>query len=133
LKGCDGPTGIAFDAAARQVLSACGGNAAAIVSAFDGHEVAKLPIGKGADGAAFDAKRGFAIVPAGRDGNVTIIRLGKSPSVVGQVATAVSARTIAIDETTGRAYLPAANLAPPVGNERPKPIPGSFRVIVLTP
>ena len=133
LKGCDGPTGIAYDPASREILSACGGNAVAIVSAPDGRQVAQLPIGKGADGAAFDAKRGLALVPAGRDGNLTLIRMGAAPKVVGQISTAVSARTIAVDPATGRAYLPSAKLAPAAAGERPKPVPGSFRVLVVAP
>src|SRR5437764_1228050 len=133
LAGCEGPTGIAYDPGPREVVSACGENAVAIVSAPDGRQIARLPIGKGADGAAIDPKRHLALIPAGRDGNLTIIRLGGKPVVVGQVATAVSARTIAVDPVTGRAYLPSATLAPPVGNERPKPIPGSFRVLVIVP
>ena len=133
LAGCESPTGIAYDSGSREVVSACAENAVAIVSAPDGRQIARLPIGKGADGAAIDPKRHLALIPAGRDGNLTIIRLGAKPAVVGQVATAVSARTIAVDPVTGRAYLPSATLAPPVGNERPKPIPGSFRVLVIAP
>jgi DNA-binding beta-propeller fold protein YncE len=133
LQGCDGPTGIAYDPASREILSACGGNAVAIVSAPDGRAIAKLPIGKGADGAVFDEKRGVALVPGGRDGNLTIIKLGMQPAVVGQVRTAVSARTIALDPSTGRAYLPSATLAPAVGNDRPKPVPGTFKVLVVSP
>jgi YVTN family beta-propeller protein len=133
LQGCEGPTGIAYDAASREILSACGENAVAIVSAPDGRQIARLPIGKGADGAAFDAKRNLALVPAGRDGNLTLIELGAAPKVVGQVSTAVSARTIALDPVSGRAYLPSATLAPAQGNERPKPLPGTFRVIVVSP
>jgi YVTN family beta-propeller protein len=132
LKGCEGPTGIAYDPQSQEILSACA-NGIAIVSKPDGRQVAQLPIGKGADGAAFDAKRHVALVPAGRDGNLTIIRLGPAPAVLGQIATAVSARTIAIDPLTGRAYLPSAKLQAPVGNERPKPVPGSFRVLVVAP
>lgn len=132
LQGCHGPTGIAYDPASREVLSACA-NGVAIVSAPNGRQIARLSIGKGADGAAFDAKRHIALVPAGRDGNLTLIRLQPVPEVVGQVATAVSARTIALDPVSGRAYLPSATLATPVGNERPKPVPGSFRVLVVAP
>jgi DNA-binding beta-propeller fold protein YncE len=132
LQGCDGPTGIIYDPASRELLSACA-NGVAVVSTTDGHQVAQLPIGKGADGAAFDRKRRLALVPAGRDGNLTIIRLQPKPAVVGQVPTAVSARTIALDPATGRVYLPSARLAPPVGNERPKPVPGTFRVLVVAP
>lgn len=133
LEGCEGPTGIAYDPSSNEVLSACGENAVAIVSAADGRQIARLPIGKGADGAAFDAKRGIALVPAGHDGNITLIRMGATPKVIGHVSTAVSARTIVIDPVTGRAYLPSAKLAPAQGGERPKPVPGSFRVLVVAP
>jgi len=133
LQGCEGPTGIAYDAAARELLSACAENAVAVVSAHDGRQIARLPIGKGADGAVIDEKRGVALVPGGRDGNLTIIRLGARPAVVGQVATKVSARTIALDPSTGRAYLPSATLAPAQGKERPKAVPGTFRVNVVAP
>ena len=105
----------------------------AIISAPDGRHIARLPIGKGADGAAFDAKRGIALVPAGRDGNVTLIRMGPAPKVIGEVSTAVSARTIAVDPDTGRATCLPATLAPAQGSERPKPMPGTFRVLVVVP
>ncbi|MEP7131497.1 MAG: YncE family protein [Sphingomicrobium sp.] len=132
LAGCDEPTGIAFDPAARAIVSACG-NGVAIVSAPNGRQIARLTIGKGADGAAYDAKRHLVLIPAGRDGNLTIIRLRPTAAVVEQVATAVSARTIALDPSTGRAYLPSATLAPAVGKERPKPVPGTFRILVVAP
>jgi YVTN family beta-propeller protein len=132
LQGCDGPTGLAYDPATRELVSACA-NGVAVVSALDGRQVARLTIGKGADGAAFDPKRHLVLIPAGRDGNLSVIRLQPAPAVVEQIATAVSARTIALDPATGRAYLPSAKLVPPVGNERPKPVPGTFRVIVVDP
>jgi YVTN family beta-propeller protein len=133
LQGCEGPTGISYDPSSREIVSACAENAVAIVSAHDGRQIARVPIGKGADGAAFDAKRGVVLVPAGRDGNITLIKMGAAPKVVGQVATAVSARTITVDPSTGRAYLPSAKLAPAQGAARPKPVPGSFRVLVVAP
>ena len=66
-------------------------------------------------------------------GEITVIRLSPKPTVVGHVPTAVSARTITVDDATGRAYLPSATLAPAVGNDRPKAVPGSFRVLVVAP
>ena len=133
LEGCDGPTGIAVDGRDKEVVSACGGSAVAIVSSPDGRQIASLPIGKGADGAAFDPLHHVALVPAGRDGNLTVIRLGPKPAVVGRLPTAVSARTIAVDPSTGRAYLPSATLAPAAAGERPKAVPGSFQVLVVGP
>ncbi len=132
LQGCDGPTGIAYDPGTEEIVSACG-NGVAIVSSPAGRRIASLPIGKGADGAAFDPKRHLALIPAGRDGDLTIIRLSPRPVVVGHVPTAVSARTIAIDPSTGRVYLPSATLAAAVGKDRPKAVPGSFRVLVVAP
>lgn len=133
LQGCEGPSGIAVDTKTKQIVSACGDSAVAIVSDPDGRQVARLPIGKGADGAAYDPIRGLALVPGGRDGTLTILRLGAKPEVVGTVQTAVSARTIAVDPATGRAYLPSATLAPAPAGERPKAVPGSFRVLVVEP
>lgn len=132
LSGCDGPTGIAYDPAAKEIVSACS-NGVAIVSSPSGRLVASLPIGKGADGAAFDPRHHLILIPAGKDGNLTILQLSPKPAVVDQVTTAVSARTIALDPSTGRAYLPSATLAPPVGNQRPKPLPGTFKVLVVAP
>ena len=133
LQGCEGPSGIAVDTKTNQIVSACGDSAVAIVSAPDGRQIARLPIGKGADGAAFDPVRGLTLIPGGRDGTLTILRLGARPAVVGTVQTAVSARTIAVDPATGRAYLPSATLAPAPAGERPKAVPGSFRVLVVEP
>ena len=55
------------------------------------------------------------------------------PRIVAKVATAMGARTIAIDPVSGRAYLPAADYLPAAGSERPQAKPGSFRVLVVTP
>jgi YVTN family beta-propeller protein len=132
LPGCDGPTGIAYDPATRQTLSACANGVAVVLSA-SGKPVASLTIGKRPDGAAFDERRHVALVPSGADGNLSIIELSPKPRVVATVQTAKSARTIALDPSTGRAYLPATDLQPPVGNERPKAVPGTFRIIVVAP
>jgi YVTN family beta-propeller protein len=132
LPGCDGPTGIAYDPATRETLSACANGVAVVLSA-SGKPVASLIIGKRPDGAAFDPRRHVALVPSGADGTLSIIELSPKPRVVATVQTAKSARTIALDPSTGRAYLPATDLQPPVGNERPKAVPGTFRILVVAP
>lgn len=132
LPGCDGPTGIIYDSATKETLSACANGVAVVLSAT-GKPVATLTIGKRPDGATFDERRHVALVPSGADGNLSIIELSPKPRVVATVATAKSARTIALDPSTGRAYLPATDLQPPVGNERPKAVPGTFRIIVVAP
>jgi YVTN family beta-propeller protein len=132
LPGCDGPTGIVYDPATRETLSACANGIAVVLSAT-GKPVASLTIGKRPDEAAFDERRHVALVPSGADGTLSVIELSPKPRIVATVTTAKSARTVALDPSTGRAYLPAADLQPPVANERPKSVPGSFRIIVVAP
>ena len=133
LKGCDGPTGIAYDPESRQILSACA-NGVAIVSAPDGKLIASLKVGARPDGAAFDEGRHLAFVPSGGEGNISVIRLGKTPEVIETVQTTKGARTIALDEATGALYLPSAQYgAAPAGGGRPTITPGSFAVLVVTP
>jgi DNA-binding beta-propeller fold protein YncE len=132
LAGCDGPTGIAYDAANRQLIAACDG-ATVVVDATSGKIVATLATGKGADGVAFDPKQKLAFVPAGRDGTLAVVSVGRGKaSIVDSVKTQVSARTIAIDPRDGRLYLPAAEYGPrPATGGRPPMIPGSFKILVL--
>ena len=131
LEGCDGPTGLTYDAADKLLLAACDG-ATAVVDAKSGKVLQTLATGKGADGIAFDAKQKLAFVPAGRAGTLSVISVaGGKASVVDTVPTQISARTIGIDERTGRLYLPAAKFAPPTGGGRPTITPGSFEVLVV--
>src|SRR5438045_9690245 len=65
LAGCDGPTGIAYDPAAREIVSACG-NGVAVVSAPTGRLVARRTIGKWAAGAAYDPRRHLIPIPPRR-------------------------------------------------------------------
>ena len=73
------------------------------------------------------------MVPSGRTGTLAVIDVRGTPRVVHTLATAKGARTIAIDESTGRAYLPSAQYLPAVGKDRPKMIPGTFRLLVVAP
>ena len=132
LPGCDGPTGIVYDSATRETLSACA-NGVAVVLSDTGKAVASLPIGKRPDGAAIDTRRHVVLVPSGAEGTLSVIQLSPTPKVVATVQTAKSARTIALDPSSGRAYLPASDLQPAVGNERPKAIPGTFRILIVAP
>ena len=132
LPGCDGPTGIVYDPSTRETLSACA-NGVAVVLSDAGKPIASLPIGKRPDGAVFDNRRHVALVPSGADGTLSVIQLSPAAKVVATIPTAKSARTIALDPSTGRAYLPATDLLPPLGEERPKAVPGTFRIIVVAP
>lgn len=131
LTGCDGPTGLAYDAADHMLMAACNG-ATEFVDARSGKVLQTLATGKGADGIAFDPRQKLAFVPSGREGTLAVIAVspGKS-SVVQTVPTQVSARTIAIDERSGRVYLPSAEYGPATPGARPSLLPGTFRLIVV--
>jgi DNA-binding beta-propeller fold protein YncE len=134
LPGCDGPTGLAYNPQDRLLIAACDG-ATALVRTSDGKVVQTLPTGHGADGAVYDAKRRLAFVPAGRDGTLAVIAFADGKArIAQQVTTQRGARTLALDERTGRIYLPTAQYAPPaVAGGRPTPVPGTFEVLVVAP
>ena len=132
LTGCDGPTGIAYDAADHMLMAACDG-ATDFVDARTGKVLQTLTTGKGADGIAFDPQQKLAFVPSGPGGTLAVIAVSPGKSAMVQtIATQVSARTIALDERTGRLYLPSAEYGPPTAaGGRPTLVPGSFRLIVV--
>ena len=132
LAGCDGPTGLAYDAADKLLIAACDG-ATDVVDARSGKVLQTLATGKGADGAAFDPKQKLAFVPAGRAGTLSVISLaGGKATIVDTVPTQISARTIDLDPRTGRLYLPAAKYGPAVTpGGRPTLTPGSFEGLVV--
>ncbi len=133
LAGCDGPTGLAYDARDGLLIAACDG-ATVLVEARTGKAVQTLATGKGADGVAYDARRGLAFVPAGRDGTLSVIALARGQGrIVATVETSRGARTLALDERTGRLYLPTADYMVAAGGGRPTMTPGTFRLLVVGP
>jgi DNA-binding beta-propeller fold protein YncE len=135
LAGCDGPTGIAFDPADRLLLSACANGQAALVDTRARRLIGLLPIGKGADGALFDDHRRVFLVPGGQSATLSVLAVGRDRHVTAlpAIPTAPGARTAALDQATGRVYLPTATFAPAVGNARPAAIAGTARLIVVEP
>ena len=134
LKGCEDPSGIAYDAAGGLLASVCGNGVTKILHAADGAEVASLKTGLGSDGLIFDPTRKLLFVPAGKAGTLTVITLSadSAPKVLQTVKTAVSARLGALDAKTGRLYLPSAKLGPPVPPDPwPSVVPGTFVFLVV--
>ena len=138
LEGCNSPSGLAIDKPGRRLFSVCDGKVMALTSADTGKVIATVPIGEGPDGAGYDALHKLAIASNGRSGDMTILDVsGPQPKVVATVATAPGARTMAVDETTGRVYTATAKFGPkpepsatnPRG--RAAPLPDTFEVIVV--
>jgi len=140
LTGCDEPTGLDIDRAAGRLFSVCHNRKMVVIDSKSGEIIASLPIGASVDGVVFDPAKDLAFSSNG-DGTVTIVSKGRSGryEVLGNVETQKSARTIALESSTHRLYLPAASYAPaadatPAGpRPRPSMIEDSFVILVLAP
>ena len=134
LTGCEGPTGLAYDAAAHMTLSACANGVAALVDIGTLKVVKLLPIGQGPDTVLFDARRQRFLVPCGRSGTLSVFAVsGKHVTPAGTVTTEVGARTATLDPATGRVFLPSARFRPAQQSQRPAMMPGSAHLLVLSP
>lgn len=137
LKGCEGPTGLAYDATANLLISACHNGVAKVVRAKDGVEVASLPIGRGPDAVIYDPVRKMAFVPAGQDGVLDVISLQNPAkiSVVQRVTTAQGSRTGTVDTATGKVYLMSSkpDASKPAVNGRVPRLAGTSEVLVVGP
>ncbi|MFL5539333.1 MAG: YncE family protein [Longimicrobiaceae bacterium] len=138
LAGCEEPSGLAIDRAHGRLFSVCG-NGKMVVTDMAAHRVvATLPIGDGADGAAFDPATHTAFSSNG-DGTMTVVRQDAPDryTVVQTLATQRGARTIALDPGTHRVYTVTAELgaAPPATADNPRPrrpvVPGTFVLLTI--
>jgi YVTN family beta-propeller protein len=131
LTGCDGPSGMAYDAKDRRLFSVCSNRVMAVSDPDAGKVVATPAIGAGSDGAAFDPGTGYAFSSNG-DGTMTVVQQsGAKWDAVENIATERGARTIAIDERTHKVYLPTAKTAPATGGGRASYLPNTFKVLVV--
>jgi hypothetical protein len=133
LAPCKSPSGLAMDVANRRLFSVCDEKVMAVVNADTGKVVATPTICEGPDAAGFDPSTGYAFASCG-DGNLTVIH-EDSPdkyTVVENVPTKKSARTMGLDLKTHNIFLPAADFDPPApGERRGKMKPGSFVIVVV--
>ena len=133
LAPCKSPSGLAMDTAHRRLFSVCDEKVMAVVDADSGKVVATPAICDGPDAAAYDPGTGYAFASCG-DGNLTVIH-EDSPdkfTVVENVPTKRSARTMGLDLKTHNIFLPAADFDPPApGERRGKMKPGSFVIVVV--
>jgi YVTN family beta-propeller protein len=140
MPDCVRPHGIAVDAAARRVFSTCSNQKMTILDADNGRVVANEPIGSFSDGAGFDPVRKLAFSSNG-EGTVSLIHEVDADHFVAldPLATAKSARTMAVDQHTGRLFLPAADIAKIEPPEKPggRPhvtyAPNSLKLLVFAP
>lgn len=140
VSGCEGPSGLAYDASRQRLFPACGNKVMAALDATTGRVLGTAPIGAGVDFAAYDpgARLAFASCREGVLSAVTLDAAGR-PVLAQSVPTQPGARTMALDERTHRIFLVTANFgpAPPATPEQPHPraapLPGTFRLLVVEP
>ncbi|HYL83329.1 MAG TPA: YncE family protein [Candidatus Angelobacter sp.] len=134
LAPCKSPSGLAMDTKNRRLFSVCDEKVMAVVDADTGKVVATPTICDGPDAAAFDPATGYAFASCG-DGNLTVIHEDTPDkfTVVENVPTKRSARTMGLDLKTHTIFLPAADFDPPApGERRGKMKPNSFVIVVVS-
>ena len=130
-------SGMAIDVAHHRLFLGCENRLMAVMDSTNGRIVATLPIGEGVDANAFDPGTQLAFSSNG-SGTVTVVRevTPERFEVLQVLPTVRSARTMALDPKTHAIYLAAADLEPQAAQQpgeprqRPKIVPGTFRIMV---
>ena len=130
---CKQPVSMAIDTAHHRLFSGCRSGVMAVSDYQAGKVVATVPIGKGVDGAGYDASSGDAFASNG-DGTLTVIHQdGPDQYHVAQtVATPIGSRNMGLDPTNHRLFLVSAEFGPvPAGGRRPPVLPGTFALMTV--
>ena len=133
LAPCKSPSGLAMDVKNRRTFSVCDEKVMAVVNVDTGKVVATPAICDGPDAAGYDPSSGYVFASCG-DGNLTVIHQDSPDkyTVIENVPTKRSARTMGLDLKTHNIFLPAADFDPPApGERRGKMKPGSFVIVVV--
>jgi len=131
-------SGMAMDLAHQRLFIGCHNKLMVMMDSSTGKVVASVPIGQGVDANAFDPGTQLAFASCG-DGTTTIAHEDAPDklTVVQTLTTERGARTMALDPKTHRIYLASAKFEPQPEQkpgeqrQRPKLIPGSFKVLVF--
>jgi DNA-binding beta-propeller fold protein YncE len=124
------PVGMSIDTKKRHLFIGCRKPQKLIVmSTADGKVLSDLPIGESVDATKFHNGQAFASC---RDGTLTVAgetSAGKF-AIVQTVKTRTGARTMGVDPTTNRIYLPTAEFEAGAGG-RQVTKPGTFMIVVV--
>jgi DNA-binding beta-propeller fold protein YncE len=126
------PVGMAMDAGKGRLFIGCRGPQKLIVmSTKDGKVLSDMPIGESVDAVKFDKGQVFASTA----GSQLFVAGEASPGkyeIVQTVKTGEGARTMALDPTAHRIYLPAAEYETGANGRRAAK-PGTFMILVVAP
>lgn len=133
LAPCKSPSGLSMDTKNRRLYAVCDDKVSVVVNADTGKVVATPEIGNGPDASAFDPGTNDFFASCG-EGILTVVH-EDSPekfTVVENVPTKRSARTMGLDFKTHNIFMPAADFDPPApGERRGKMKPDSFVIVVV--
>jgi len=130
---CKEASGLAMDLKNRRLFAGCDNKMMAVIDADSGKVIATPAIGEGVDANGFDPATQLAFASNG-DGTLTVVHQDSPEkyTVVENVPTKKSARTMGLDLKTHNIFLPAADFdAPAAGERRGKMKPGSFVILVV--
>ena len=139
---CGQPSSMDVDRAHNRIFVGCRSGLFTVVDGATGKIVATQPIGLVVDALEYDPRTAMIYVSTGGGDGALSIFHQESPDqyvLVENVKTLPGARTMALDQKSGRVFLPVADLGPlPAATaETPRPrapaIPGTFSVLVVGP
>ena len=130
---CKQPVSMAIDTAHHRLFSGCRSGVMAVSDYQSGKVVATLPIGKGVDGAGFDAAYGDAFA-SNADGSLSIIHQDTPDQyrLIQTLPTPQGSRNMALNPTNHRVFVVSGKFGPaPTGSRRRPVLPGSFSLMVI--
>jgi glucose dehydrogenase len=137
LPGCDEPASLAMDRETRRLFIGCGNKKLTVLDADSGKVVAQFPIGDHVDTTIFDSGQKLVFTSTG-DGKITVVREDSADkfTVVDNITTQRGAKTMALDASGGRIFLPTVEGVPatatgPPNAKRGMYKPGPFVVLVV--
>jgi DNA-binding beta-propeller fold protein YncE len=133
LAGCEAPTALAFDAKNHLLLSACGDSGTmVVVDSTLGKVTTSFPIATGVDGNGFDPATQLAFASSGT-GVVTVAHEDARDkfTVVQTVKTQPSGRTMWLEPTTHRVFVPVGTVMQDA-NGRRQVTPETMKILVLS-
>ncbi|MGH9487556.1 MAG: YncE family protein [Terriglobales bacterium] len=137
LAPCQHPSGLSMDTQSRRLFVGCHNHMLAVMNADTGKVVATLPIGGGVDATRFDPGTKLVFSSNGEDGTITVIH-EDSPdhyTVLGNIPTALGARTMEVDPQTHDLFTVTAKFQPPQLGQpryRRRMVPGSFELLIFS-
>ena len=127
------PVGMALDAAHHALVIGCRQPQKMIVmNTADGKVLSDLPIGMGVDATAVYGPEAFASTG---EGTLAIAKASAQGYELTQtLKTARGAKTLGLDNSNGKIYLPTSDFDEPVpgSTDRPKARPGTFKILVVS-